>query len=109
MNLINHCFSMFPTFMCLCMACYMTYLQFSYYLSNGDLASISYRKFNTEEKDEYPTLTICLSNPTTGSILRNETKTANDSDGYDAYDDRPDDFDDYDDYADYEDYDDYDD
>ena len=40
----------------------MTYLQFKYYLNNEDLASISYRKFNKEEKDEYPTISICLKN-----------------------------------------------
>ena len=45
---------------CFSMACYMTYLQFDYYLQNEDLASISYRKFNSESKDQYPTFTICL-------------------------------------------------
>ena len=39
---------------------YMTYLQFTYYLHNEDLASISYPKFNKEEKDEYPTFSICF-------------------------------------------------
>ena len=38
----------------------MTYLQFKYYLNNDDLASISYRTFNKEEKDEYPTVSICF-------------------------------------------------
>ena len=31
-----------------------------YYLSNEDLASISYQKFNKEEKDAYPIFSICF-------------------------------------------------
>ena len=46
---------------CICMAAYMTYLQFNYYFNNDDVASISYRHFNEEEKDQYPTITLCLS------------------------------------------------
>ena len=38
----------------------MTYLQFKYYLSNEDLSSISYQKFNKEEKDKYPNFSICF-------------------------------------------------
>ena len=38
----------------------MTYMQFQHYLKNEDFASISYRKFNKEEKDEYPSFTVCL-------------------------------------------------
>ena len=45
---------------CLSSAGYMTYLQFKYYLDNEDFAAISHRKFNQEQKDEYPSLTICL-------------------------------------------------
>ena len=46
----------------------MTYLQFKYYLNNEDFSSISYRKFNKEEKDEYPNFSICFS----GSKIRGE-------------------------------------
>ena len=46
--------------LCLCSAAYMTYMQFQHYLKNEDFASISYRKFNNEEKDEYPSFTVCL-------------------------------------------------
>ena len=42
------------------MTIYMAYLQLKYYLANEDLISMSYRPFNNEEKDEYPTLTICF-------------------------------------------------
>ena len=49
---------------CLCGSCYIGYLQFKQYLKNDDLASISYRKFNNEEKDEYPTISICILGPT---------------------------------------------
>ena len=72
----------------------MTYLQFSYYLSNRDLVAISYRKYNTEEKDEYPTFTLCFSNYYTGGISRrkgidlissNETKKSNGTPIYDVF------------------------
>ena len=45
---------------CLALTCYQTYLQFSEYVKNEDTASIEYRKFNLEEKDLYPTYSICL-------------------------------------------------
>ena len=59
-GLLENLFSKLSLLFCFCMAWYMTYLQFNYYLSNGDLVAISYRKFNAEEKDEYPTITVCL-------------------------------------------------
>ena len=62
MKLLEKCLYRFCLVICISSAVYMTYLQFKYYLNNEDLASISYRKFNTEEKDEYPTISICLSN-----------------------------------------------
>ena len=58
---------------CICMAAYMTYLQFNYYFNNDDVASIAYRKFNEEEKDEYPTITICLSDMNENGKIFNET------------------------------------
>ena len=43
------------------MAAYMTYLQLQNYLENEDLASITYRIFNAEKRDDYPTFTFCFS------------------------------------------------
>ena len=50
---------------CMSMAAYMTYLQLQNYLENEDLASITYRIFNAEKKDEYPTFTFCFSSEVT--------------------------------------------
>ena len=58
---------------CICMAAYMTYLQFNYYFNNDDVASISYRHFNEEEKDEYPTITLCLSDMKENGKIFNQT------------------------------------
>ena len=60
MQVLEKCFNRLRLLICLSSVCYMTYLQFMYYLSNEDLASISYQKFNKEEKDEYPIFSICL-------------------------------------------------
>ena len=51
----------------------MTYLQFNYYFNNDDVASISYRDFNEEEKDGYPTITLCLSDMKESGKIFNET------------------------------------
>ena len=50
----------FILFVCLFVAGYMTILQFKYYADNEDVASISYRKFNSETKSQYPAITICV-------------------------------------------------
>ena len=60
MTLLETCFYRISVFICLASACYMTYLQFLYFLDNEDVVSISYQKFNKEEKDEYPSFSICL-------------------------------------------------
>ena len=60
MRLLELCSYTICLLVCLCSTAYMTYLQFKYYLDNDDLASISYRTFNKEEKDEYPTFSICF-------------------------------------------------
>ena len=60
MRLIETYFYRISLLVCLSSACYMTYLQFKYYRNNEDLASISYRRFNNDENDEYPTFTICF-------------------------------------------------
>ena len=46
--------------LCLIMTGYMTYLQFQYFLSNEDVASISFHRFVAGTKNQYPTYTICL-------------------------------------------------
>ena len=38
----------------------MVYQQFKLYIDNEDSSSVSYRAFNQEEKDLYPTFSICL-------------------------------------------------
>ena len=60
MTLLETCFYRISVFICFASACYMTYLQFLYFLDNEDVVSISYQKFNKEEKDEYPIFSICL-------------------------------------------------
>ena len=60
MLLLKTCLYRFILLICLFGTGYMTYLQFKYYLHNEDLASISYPKFNKEEKDEYPTFSLCF-------------------------------------------------
>ena len=60
MRFVETCLYRLSLFTCLLSACYMTYLQFKYYLNNEDFTSISYRKFNKEERDEYPSISICL-------------------------------------------------
>ena len=60
---------------CICMASYMTYLQFKYYLNNDDIASISYQHFNQAQKDEYPTITLCLSDGSRNGKIFDENNT----------------------------------
>ena len=60
MRLSELCLYRFCLLICLFCASYMTYFQFQYYLNDEDSASISYRQFNKEEKDEYPAFSICL-------------------------------------------------
>ena len=60
MQVLEKCFNRLRLLICLSSVCYMTYLQFMYYLSNEDVASISYQKYNKEEKDEYPIFSVCL-------------------------------------------------
>ena len=61
---------------CSVFSCYMTYLQLKYYLKNEDKASISYQIFNNQEKDQYPTFTICFGGAE-GAIFENGFYTAN--------------------------------
>ena len=38
----------------------MTYFQLKIYIANRNTSFITYKKFNTEEKDQYPSFSICL-------------------------------------------------
>ena len=61
---------LFQTF-CVVLVLYLTYQQFIEYTKNQDSSSVSYRSFNEEEKDVYPTFSICLYS-SDGSILKEE-------------------------------------
>lgn len=47
----------------------MTSLQFQYYIDNEDLASISFREFNSKFKDQYPTKRRLLENVSINNVL----------------------------------------
>ena len=76
MRLIEKILSNAILFACVCMATYMTYLQFNFYLNNDDLASISYRRFNEEEKDQYPKIALCMVDRTFNGKIFDETHAA---------------------------------
>ena len=63
-------FTYIKVFQCFCISLvvYMTYKQFLEYQKNEDSSSVSYRNFNQEERDVYPSFSICL-HSTKGSIL----------------------------------------
>ena len=44
----------------LILACIMTYFQLKIYVANRNASFITYKKFNTEKKDQYPSFSICL-------------------------------------------------
>ena len=60
MALVQYIFDNVCLVICVIVTFYFTTLQFQYFVSNDDIASISIRKFNLEPKDQYPTYTICL-------------------------------------------------
>ena len=45
---------------CFVLAGYMTFLQFQNFRNNNDLSMVSFRKFNAEPHDLYPTFSICI-------------------------------------------------
>ena len=71
---------------CIFLVLLLTYQQFWAYLSNQDSSSVSYRKFNVEEKDIYPTFSICLYS-NNGGILKQDSKLfgMKGSEGVDLY------------------------
>ena len=54
---------------CIVLAMFMTYEQFLKYSKNEDSSSVSFRGFNYEERDVYPTFSICM-HSTKGAILK---------------------------------------
>ena len=38
----------------------LSYRQYQMYMNNHDISSISYRRYNSESKDDYPSFSICL-------------------------------------------------
>lgn len=42
------------------LACLLSYLQYQNYAKNCDVSSVTYRKFNTEKRDVYPSFSVCL-------------------------------------------------
>ena len=67
------CYNIFLA-ICLIMTGYMTYLQFQYFLSNEDVASISFHRFDAGNKNQYPTYTICLESYDGKLFKSNENK-----------------------------------
>ena len=45
---------------CFLVAGYLTYFQFKLYTTNEDSSSVSYRTFNAEHQDTYPSYTVCI-------------------------------------------------
>ena len=70
-------------FVCIILVVYSIYEQFIEYLKNEDSSSVSFRKFNHDLRDLYPTYSICM-HSTKGAILKppllgNETRLGSDS------------------------------
>ena len=45
---------------CFCLVGYMTFLQFQAYIANEDSSVISYKEFDQDSSNAYPTFSICL-------------------------------------------------
>ena len=56
---------------CFVLAVYMSYLQFSRYMANGDVSVVSFRKFNNEIQDTYPSYSLCFKGPN-GEIFKED-------------------------------------
>ena len=56
---------------CFVLALYMSYLQFSRYQANGDVSIISFRTFNNEKQDLYPSYSLCFKGHN-GEIFKEE-------------------------------------
>jgi hypothetical protein len=60
-------------FVCIIFVVYMIYGQFMEYLENEDSSSVSFRKFNQDQRDVYPTYSICM-HSAKGAILKVQPK-----------------------------------
>ena len=58
---------------CIVLVAYLTYEQFLQYLKNEDSSSVSFRKFNQEKRDLYPSFSICMHSKK-GGILQGSSK-----------------------------------
>ena len=61
----------FQTF-CIVLVIYMVYQQILEYQKNEDSTSVSYRNFNQDERDLYPSYSICM-HSTKGAILNGKS------------------------------------
>ena len=60
-------------FVCVILVVYAIYEQFVEYQKNEDSSSVSFRKFNQDQRDIYPTYSICM-HSTKGAILKVQPK-----------------------------------
>ena len=67
---------------CIWLVLFMVYQQFKLYMNNEDSSSVSYRAFNQEEKDLYPSFSICLHSDKGGILKPRYSKNP-----YEAYSD----------------------
>ena len=65
--------TMLKVFQLLCIAAVLllVFIQFQSYMDNKDSSSVRYRKFNYEERDLYPAVSICL-HSSSGSIFKED-------------------------------------
>ena len=65
--------TMLKLFQILCIAAVLllVFIQFQSYMENNDSSSVGYRKFNYEERDLYPAVSICL-HSSSGSIFKED-------------------------------------
>ena len=73
MKVIEYTFIKIYQCFCIVIVVYMTYKQFLEYQKNEDSSSVSYRNFNQDKRDVYPSFSICL-HSTKGSILKRALK-----------------------------------
>ena len=72
-EIVSNCnIKLFQLF-CIGLVIYMTYEQFLQYLKNEDSSSVSFRKFNDEKRDLYPSFSICM-HSTEGAIIKKNSE-----------------------------------
>ena len=60
-------------FVCIILVVYVIYEQIVEYLKNEDSSSVSFRRFNQDQRDLYPTYSICM-HSIKGAILKAQPK-----------------------------------